>query len=340
MRTTREPTDTARDGRVRDIDAVRGLALCGILFVNIVGITGMPTGSGAASSLRHHAYETLLHQRFFPVFSLLFGLSAALFLRAAAGRTDRPRLALLTRFGFLIPIGLVHQTLQPREVLLVYAIVGIAVLLPASFLPPWATLTAGVAATVYALLVQGGGARLIPGLFLLGMAAAQYDLHRGLDRRGRALTLVFGVSTVLATALNTWQVRSGTEPSGSPLAATAGVVTAAAYTSGLLALLRTAMRRPLSAVLEPLGRMALTNYLTATLLVVAADQVLRLEHDPRYGTVMALGIAVLTAQAVFGTFWLRRFQHGPMEWVWRCLTWWRVVPNRQGRAQRSSTWSR
>jgi uncharacterized protein len=316
------------EGRVGNVDAVRGLALCGILFVNIVGITEMPVGAGGPSSPRHHAYEILLHQRFFPIFSVLFGLSAALFLRAASRRTRRPRLALLARFGFLIPIGLLHQSLQPREVLLIYALVGIVVLVPASFLPPWATLTAGMIATAYALVVRGGGADLIPGLFLLGMAAARYDLHRDLDRHGRRTALVFGVSAVLAAALNVWQIRSGTEPSGSPLAATAGVVTAVAYASGLLVLLRTTARRPLSAVLEPLGRMALTNYLTATLLVIGADQVLRLGEAARYGTVMALGIAILTVQAVFSALWLRGFRHGPMEWVWRRLTWWSFVPGR------------
>ncbi|MBC6460032.1 DUF418 domain-containing protein [Actinomadura sp. HBU206391] len=317
------------DGRVREIDALRGLALCGILFVNIVGITGMPTGpdAGAAPSLRHHAYETLLHQRFFPIFCMLFGLGFALFLGAAARRTRHPRLALLARLGFLIPIGLVHQALQPREVLLVYAVAGIVVLLPASFLPRAATLIAGLAATAAALFA-GGGAWLIPGLFLLGMAAAQYGLHRGLDRHGRWEAPVFGVTAVLAVALNTWQIRSGTEPSGSPLAATAGVVTAIAYTSGLLALLRTTARRPLGAVLEPLGRMALTNYVVATPAVIAADQVLRLGEAPRYGTVMALGVAILIASAAVSMAWLRRFRHGPVEWVWRCLTWWSLIPNR------------
>jgi uncharacterized membrane protein YeiB len=341
--------NSSQDKRVREIDTLRGLALCGILFVNIVGITGMPTGPGAGADLGHHVYETLLHQRFFPLFSLLFGVSFALFLRAVARQGGHPRLVALARFGFLIPIGLAHQALQPREVLLVYAVVGIVVLLPVSLLPRWTTPTIGGAATAWAL-ATGGGVSLIPGLFVLGLAAAQYGLHRDLDRRGGHAAVVFGACAVLAVALNAWQIHAVTEPSGSPLAATAGVVTAAAYACGLLAALRTRMRRSLAAVLEPLGRTALTNYLAATPLVIAADQVLNLRETPRYGTVVALGVVILTVQATVSVLWLRRFTHGPMEWVWRCLTWWCLLPNRRtafiGEArneagvQSGSTWSR
>ncbi|WP_263399834.1 DUF418 domain-containing protein [Saccharopolyspora pogona] len=27
--------------------------------------------------------------------------------------------------------------------------------------------------------------------------------------------------------------------------------------------------------------------------------------------------------------WLARFRYGPLEWVWRCATWWSIVPLRR-----------
>ena len=27
--------------------------------------------------------------------------------------------------------------------------------------------------------------------------------------------------------------------------------------------------------------------------------------------------------------WLARFRYGPLEWLWRCLTYWRLVPLRR-----------
>jgi uncharacterized membrane protein YeiB len=111
----------------------------------------------------------------------------------------------------------------------------------------------------------------------------------------------------------------------------AGLVGALAYATALLLVLRTRLGRPLSAVLEPLGRMALTNYLTATLLVVAAAGPLGLRESSRWGTAMVLAVVILAVQTVFSRWWLARFQYGPMEWVLRCVTWWNVVQLRRSR---------
>jgi uncharacterized membrane protein YeiB len=77
-----------------------------------------------------------------------------------------------------------------------------------------------------------------------------------------------------------------------------------------------------------MGRMALTNYLSSTLLILAALPLLT--ADPTRWSVVGFALAVLVAQAVFGRWWLSRFRYGPLEWVWRCGTWWRIVPNREG----------
>jgi len=314
--------------RIAEIDAVRGLALCGILAPNIVAMTGIrptaPVDPGPAA----HLYETLLHQRFFPLLSFLFGLGAVVFLRSARRRSERPRDVLLARFGALILIGAAHQTLQPNEILLPYALGGIAVVLPASWLPRRAVLAGGLACTVASLVVARGGITLVPGLFLLGMAAAEYGLPRLLSERRRPVTAAFAITGTAALALNLWQVRAGGAAFDTPLPATAGLVTAAAYAAGLLTLLRVPrLGGALTAVLVPLGRLTLTNYVTASALILAADALLDLGGRPRVVAVAGTALAVLAAQAVFSRWWLRRFRRGPLEWVWRCLTWWRLLPN-------------
>lgn len=51
----------------------------------------------------------------------------------------------------------------------------------------------------------------------------------------------------------------------------------------------------------------------------------------RYTPVVWLGIASGVTQAALSVVWLRSFQYGPMEWVWRCLTWWGWVRIRRDR---------
>ena len=103
----------------------------------------------------------------------------------------------------------------------------------------------------------------------------------------------------------------------------------------LLALLwRTPARRALSAVFEPLGRMALTCYVTASVVMVPAGLLLdsRSTQDVIPGLIVAA--AVLPIQWVFCRLWLSRFAYGPLEWAWRCVTWWRWVPLQRQQSKR------
>ena len=68
--------------------------------------------------------------------------------------------------------------------------------------------------------------------------------------------------------------------------------------------------------------------LLATVVFVAAGLAIGLEGSARWGAAIVLGRGILAAQAVLSPLWLRRFRYGPMEWLWRCVTWWRWMPIR------------
>jgi uncharacterized protein len=88
--------------------------------------------------------------------------------------------------------------------------------------------------------------------------------------------------------------------------------------SGWLPRLRTA--------LAAVGRLALTNYLMQTVITstvfVGLAQFGRWERHQLY--FLVLGIWVL--QLVASPLWLRRYEFGPAEWVWRSLIYWRRQP--------------
>ena len=46
--------------------------------------------------------------------------------------------------------------------------------------------------------------------------------------------------------------------------------------------------------------------------------------------VYSIMFAVWIAQLSFSLWWLSRFRFGPLEWVWRSLTYWRRQPFRKG----------
>jgi uncharacterized membrane protein YeiB len=316
-----------RSRRIAELDALRGFALAGIVMVNIVQLTGMPWATGPS---REHPdaylFELLFFQRPFLIFSLLFGVSLAIFLRTAARRAARPRLVLVRRLLWLAVFGALHTLLQPGEVLKFYAVAGLLVL-PATYLSRRWLLWLGAVLTAAGSVLIGGVAT-VPGLFLLGMALTGYGIPDTLDRRGRQLAVALAVAVPLATAAAVLQYRYGVGPQARVVTLQAGLAVAFLYVTGFLLLLRTPLGRPLGAVFAPMGKLALTNYILATVLILAADPALGIGERTDYALVVAVGAGIGVIQAAWSPIWLRWFQYGPLEWLWRCLTWWQWVPIR------------
>ncbi|WP_328473001.1 DUF418 domain-containing protein [Actinoplanes sp. NBC_00393] len=324
--------------RIHALDTLRGFALCGILIINIyqqVVFRGAASGTATRMPV---PVQLLFYERFYPIFSILFGIGFGIFLRRAALRTRRPRVILARRLVILLLIGAVHFLLHPGEALTAYAIAGLIVLLPLSFL-------GGRAALVVALVLLFAGAQLvvgygpIPGLLALGYALAMLGVPVALERRTGRVAIAFVLFAVLTTLWIVLAVRDVDRPFvnviGGPgggvslLDPLAGIVTGLAYCCGLLLLLNTPLGPALSAVLSPMGRMALTNYLSATVLFLLAGPLLGIGSVRDLPAIVGLTVAIIVLQAVWSVLWLRRFRYGPAEWVWRCLTWWQRAPIRR-----------
>ena len=305
--------------RIQALDVLRGFALCGIVFINIYQTLEMRDLPGALGLFVQH--------RFYVIFSLLFGIGFAIFLERASARSDRPRLLLVRRFVFLALLGGLHHLLQPDEVLLPYAVCGLVFLLPFSYAPARVNLVAGLALLALGTVFVGGVAQ-VPGLFLIGSALATYRVPEQLPGRAGLLGRLFSLFA-LVSLVGWWlSPLSAGGPAIGKLGPFLPLVMSCAYMTGLLLLLHTPLRGPLAAVFAPLGRMALTNYLLATVAFVVAGRAIGLEGSARWGAAVALGLSILGVQAVLSPLWLRGFRYGPMEWLWRCATWWRWVPIR------------
>lgn len=333
------PADVSTAGpRIHALDTLRGFALCGILIINIyqqVVFRGEAAGSAPKMPV---AVQLLFYERFYPIFSILFGIGFGIFLQRAALRTDRPRVVLARRLAILLLIGLAHFIFHPGEALTAYALAGLLVLLPLSYLGGrLAFVAAIVLLLVGAQLVVGYGP--IPGLLALGYALAMLDVPAALERRTGRVAAAFIAFTALTVTWIVLQLRDVDLPFvnviGGPgggvslLAPLAGIVTGLAYCSGLLLLLRTPAGPALSTVLAPMGRMALTNYLSATALFLVAGPLLGIDSTGDLPQIVGLTVAIIVVQAVWSVLWLRSFRYGPAEWAWRCLTWWRRAPIRK-----------
>jgi uncharacterized protein len=100
---------------------------------------------------------------------------------------------------------------------------------------------------------------------------------------------------------------------------------------GLVMLIcKAGLLRWLTGRLAAVGRMALSNYLMQSLLCTTLFEGWgfglfgKLDRLPLLGVVLSIWLI----QLVLSPIWLRHFRFGPMEWLWRSLTYWRMYPLR------------
>ena len=74
--------------------------------------------------------------------------------------------------------------------------------------------------------------------------------------------------------------------------------------------------------LAPAGRMALTNYLMQTVICVFIFYGYGFGQFGRFGATTAtlIALAIFVFQILMSALWLKYFSYGPMEWIWRQLT--------------------
>ena len=97
------------------------------------------------------------------------------------------------------------------------------------------------------------------------------------------------------------------------------------YITGISILFRRDFFRSMLKPLAPMGKMALTNYLLQTffglLLFYEFGLDLFDQTSPAVNVLLAMGILIF--QVKFSRWWLENFEHGPVEWLWKSLTYFR-----------------
>jgi uncharacterized protein len=80
-------------------------------------------------------------------------------------------------------------------------------------------------------------------------------------------------------------------------------------------------------VFAPVGRMALTNYIMQTIIGISIYYGIGLGLAGKSGPSVFLPIAfgVYIFQLIYSNFWFKYFRFGPLEWLWRILTYGKLL---------------
>lgn len=358
--------------RITTLDAVRGVAVLGILVMNAVAF-GL--GEAAYTNLEADGTNTWLDwvigaggeifvdQKFMGLFSMLFGAGVVLFADRAAAKGRRSALLSLWRNALLAVIGLAHIALWDGDVLLLYALCS-PVVLALRRLPPrlllalggacfaavaftsWAVQSSlrsysaelidfwhygnyyGVVETWFLIDVFGRalGAMLIgAALYRTGVMSGQRapSCYRRLAAWGLGLGLplsVAGFALMAGTDFDIDWAIAGTIPN------TLATVPICLGYLGLIALWNATHSSPMRERVRAAGRIALTNYLSQTVLGVLVLSTLLADVDLARTAIAVFIVAVWVLQLWWSKAWLDRFSFGPIEWLWRCATYRRTQP--------------
>lgn len=81
----------------------------------------------------------------------------------------------------------------------------------------------------------------------------------------------------------------------------------------------------------PVGRMALSNYLFQTIIATLLFYGIGFSLGGQFGYTIIIFIALIifSLQVTFSKWWLKNYKFGPMEWLWRQLTYGKRIQNKK-----------
>jgi uncharacterized protein len=387
------------------IDALRAIALFGVIMVNMAGITMIVLAPKVMASLGSADVGALIFQVIFifgkarTAFAFLFGVGFGILLERAEARGGGFGQMFVRRMLALFAFGVVNQIFFFfGDILTNYALLGLALMLfrrasdrmllrggfALIFLPP---LLAGIAEIIvngtltnltgqsvaaasamasargleayssghyfdaisfnaswpYYAITGNPVHRIVYnlsvfGMFLLGYLVArhrvltQVEQYRPLLKKAVWWLLPIGLVLNAVFALGLFGFKLDGVLRGLVTASFSGPPMLSLGFIAALALLFSRRAKGIQALLAPAGQMALTNYLASGAIgsYCFYSYGLGLLGKVNLAGIALFALVLYTGLLVFSHAWLSVFRLGPVEWIWRSITYGGIQPISRG----------
>lgn len=181
------------------------------------------------------------------------------------------------------------------------------------------------------------------GVFLIGYVVGRSDFYKNIGQHKKLLYWIIGGGLAIGLPANyclahymSWydQDYYNLKIKGlyQTIAYALGVVPLALAYVGLSMLsFQTATGKKILSPLAPVGKMAFSNYIMQSLIGNFVFLGAGLGYMKQVGPVhyTLFGVAVFIIQIILSTVWLKYFNYGPVEWLWRSATYKRWQPFRR-----------
>ena len=181
------------------------------------------------------------------------------------------------------------------------------------------------------------------GMFLIGYVIGRSDFYKNILRYKKLLIWVIVIGLVIGLPANYFLAHYMSTAEGdyynlkikglySTIAYALGVAPLAmAYVALFMLAFQTEPGKKILSILAPVGKMAFSNYILQTLagnfVFLNAGLGFMGTIGPVYYTLF--GVLFFILQIIISTIWLRFFNYGPIEWLWRSATYRKWQPMRK-----------
>lgn len=397
--------------RIVSLDLLRGIAVLGILIMNIQSLSMIgaaylnPMAYGDMTGVNKWVWiisHVLASEKFMSIFSMLFGAGVLLFAGRAADKGRRPGPLHYRRMFWLLIFGLMHAYLiWYGDILVAYSLCGMLVFLFRKMKPGKLLAWAAIFFVIPLVLSVMSGMSMdfwpqesvdqtmeswkpaeesveqeieamrgswpdqmdvrvemslfmqtflffwsvfwrVTSMMLLGMALFKLGVLSAERSCGFYLQMMLA-GLIAGIFISGWGVHVNFSKGwtlqfsmfiGNQFNYVGSVLTALGYTGVVMLIARSACCKGFKNVFSAVGRMAFTNYILMSVLGMFIfygnglglfGSVERIEQ-----IYIMLGIWVVVL--VISPLWLKHFRFGPLEWLWRVLTYWHYQPMKKSRA--------
>lgn len=177
---------------------------------------------------------------------------------------------------------------------------------------------AGIAPVAFAMMLLGG---------FLVKTQRIFDLNSFTKKITKPFLITFLLSLIFRYAIIYWIVPTFHIAWGSPFSIAlytifqfSDIIVCLFYVWGIICLYQNDYFRRLLSPLRYVGKMALSNYIFQSLLGYIIMRTLNGYGEFTVASCVLIVIASFILQLILSKLWLRFYRFGPLEWLWRCIS--------------------
>ncbi|WP_413376938.1 DUF418 domain-containing protein [Alkalihalobacillus sp. 1P02AB] len=381
--------------RIDSLDIIRGIALFGILLVNmplfqtpklIADLNFVTFPLSTTDQWLRILLDVFIETKFFSIFSILFGLGFYIFMKNGEEKGKPYVRMYVRRLLFLAIIGFIHIILLwYGDILLTYALAGFLLIIfykqsSKALLITWWVLTvvlisllslnffaSPVEVEKELLVLQAEGTEkveraidyyqdsnymewikyrfhheFIPILenlpfsilsafymFLVGLYIGKRNLISNFQTNKRFLKYVWWITLIISLPISIFIVLLHLDLFNlgvlthiylQTMITISGLSVSLFYLTSLLFLLQHRFWAKSLSPFKYVGRMALTNYLIQSIIGISIFVGAGLFGEINLRIGIGLSVMIFSLQLINSYVWLKYFQYGPLEWLWRSFT--------------------